>query len=166
MTQHNYFGMAASENLKTRPQDFIVDPEELNRMINETTKKAQALHKLNDTSKPVDLRKEYNNLRKQLYDLQHATKNTEIFCNNVAGTVKQLEERITSLLRLKKKADEAGELGQARMLEHQIVSLETELVDAKIEFTQAKTRSGNAARALKGFTGHEAIAELKKKLAL
>jgi hypothetical protein len=164
-SSHNYFEMASRETIRQNP-DLFGTAESLVEAARKASVAAQALHTLNDASKPTDLRKTYNDLRKQLYDLQQQAKHTEIFCNNKAGDVKHFEERIAILLRDKKKADEAGELGHARMLEHQIVNLETEVLDAKKEFDRAKKQSTYATRALKAFTGHEAIAELKKQLAL
>lgn len=109
---------------------------------------------------------EYNRLRQQLYDLQQQAKNAEVFCNNKADGVKGLEQRINDLLRKKKQAIAEGHLGDERNCEHQLQQLETELIDAKQEFTQAKHWSVQAARALKAFDGQERIAALKKELAL
>jgi hypothetical protein len=68
------------------------------------------------------------------------------------------------LLVKKKVAAAENNLQYERRLENAVVTLETELHDAKIEFNRAKTQSTNAARGLKAFDGYEAIAALKKIL--
>ena len=167
MSEHNYMNLFFKENLKNRPQDFIINEDELNKTIAKTVAASQALHAKNDASKPKpDLRKEYNQLRKQLFDLQQYAKGAETYANNKAGEVKHRESLINDLLKQKKEAIASGNLGQERFLEHQIVLIETELIDAKIEFNRAKHQSSNAARGLKAFDGHERIAELAKILAV
>ncbi len=157
----NYMTLIHNRNKTESPEDIATIAA-----CNKATKAAHALRKLNADKKSPDLRKEYNRLRQELFGFQQWAKNTEIYLGTQAGLVNQLTERIESLLRLKKKAATEGNLGQERTLEHQIVSCEAELVDAKVEFTRATHQSTNAAQALKGFTGYEQIKELKKQLAL
>lgn len=114
--------------------------------------------------KPEPVRVEYNRLRKQLFDLQQHAKNMEIYCNEQAGKVKLFEQRITDLLKQKKAV--ADNPLHERFCEHQIQTLETELLDAKTEFNRAKNQNSNAARGLRAFDGHARIAELKKELGL
>jgi hypothetical protein len=116
--------------------------------------------------KAEPVRVEYNRLRQQQFNLQQTTKGAEVFCNNKADAVKGLEQRINTLLTEKKQAIAAGHLGQERKCEHQIQLLETELIDAKEEFSKAKHWSTQAARALKEFKFNQQgrIEELKAVL--
>jgi hypothetical protein len=126
-------------------------------------KRRATADKLN--TKEPDLRKEYNSLRARLYGLTQDAKNAEVYANTQADEVRGLEARINTQLVLKKKATAEGNLQYERNLEHGIITLETELHDAKIEFNRAKTQSTSAARGLKAFDGYETIAALKKQLA-
>jgi hypothetical protein len=127
-------------------------------------KRRAVADKLN--TKDPDLRKEYNELRARLYGLTQDAKNAEIYCLTRAGEVKNLEQQINNLLVKKKVASAEGNLRYERLLENAVVTLETELLDRKIEFNRAKTQSTNAARGLKAFDSYQRIADLKKSLAI
>ena len=142
------------------PKLMTVDFEQLTAMHKATI----AMRENINPPEPEAARPEYNRLREQLYNLQQQAKNNEVYCNNKADAVKGLETRINDLLKSKKQAVAEGHLGQERSYEHQLQQLETELVDAKEEFTKAKHWSGQAARVLKAFDGHVRIAELKAAL--
>jgi hypothetical protein len=161
----NYNQMLGAVLLKQRPEDFIINEDELNKKINATTKAAQALHAKNDKAKNNDPRAEYNKLRQRLLTVRENAKNSDIYLSTRAAEVKQLEDGIESLLRIKKKSDGAGELSHVRALEHQIALRETELVDAKKEQKRAEKQSANAARALSSFDGYDQIKQLKAQLA-
>lgn len=142
------------------PKLITIDLSEVTKRVNAHNR---AMEKLNPP-KPEPVRVEYNRLRQRFFDLQQQAKGTEINCNEKAGVVHLLEQRINDLLRQKKTAIDQGNLGQERACEHKIQLLETELVTAKEDFTIAKHRSSKAARALREFDGDERIAELKKQL--
>jgi hypothetical protein len=163
MSQGNYLGLSFAANLKAHPDWFDQSAEAVNAAANKGTAFAHAVRKLNETAKPIELHKEYNRLRQDLFNFQEWAKHSEIYCNDKAGEVKLLETRVTDLIKQKKAATNPI---LERRLEQALVTLETELADVKSEFKRAKTQSTNAARALKGFNGHEAIAALKKELAL
>jgi hypothetical protein len=116
--------------------------------------------------KPEPMRVEYNRLRKQLYELQQASKSAEVYCNNKADAVKGIEHRINDLLKAKKQAIADGHLGDERKYENQLQLRETELIDAQEEFAKAKRWSVQAARVKKEFEFNEngRIAELKALL--
>src|SRR5579872_2351816 len=149
------------ENLKNRPEDFVVT-EETCRQVEETAKKFRAER---DAAAPppgkADCYKEYNQLRQKLFDLKQDAKCYEQRTNDAAGKIRLLEQRINDALKLKKAAAEASNFRGERTYEHQVALLETELADAKEEFEKNKAWSGQAARALKAFDGHARIAELK-----
>lgn len=109
----------------------------------------------------ADFRKEYNQLRQQLFDLQQNAKAFEIRTNDAAGKIRLLEERINNIFKLKKEAIQEGNLKGERTYERAIANLETELLDAQEEFNKNKRWSTQAARALRTFDGAERIAELK-----
>jgi hypothetical protein len=109
----------------------------------------------------ADFRKEYNQLRQRLFDLQQNAKCFEIRTNEAAGKIRNLEERINEALKLKKAAVDAGNLRGERMYERQVLSLESEMLDLQEDFAKNKQWSVQSARALKAFDGHGRIAELK-----
>ena len=153
----------------TKMAFFAADPKLMTVDFDDLSKRHQKLVADRETlnpPKPEPVRVEYNRLRQSLYDLQQQAKNAEVFCNNKADGVKGLEQRINDILRKKKQAIAKDHLGDERNCEHQLQQLETELIDAKVEFTQAKHWSTQAGCALKAFDGQERIAELKKELAL
>ena len=154
------FPLFVTENLKNRPQDFVIDIEK----VEEAGKKMRAARDAANPPKPEPARAEYNRLRQQLFDAQRWAKDAEIYCNDQAGNVRLLEQRINDLLKKKKQAIAEGKLGDERICEHQLQLMETELIDAKQEFHRATRQSAQAARALKAFDDHERIAELKKQL--
>jgi len=162
----NYAGMAFAENLKRNPDlmEHVTNPEKLNAQLAASAKERQKLHEKNTAAKPSEPRKLYNSLRKELFDRQEWAKNAEIYCNTKADTVKHFEGLIADLIKQKKAA--VNNPLHERALEHQIELLETELLDAKQEFHRAKHQSTNAARALRDFTGHQRIAELKLELGI
>ena len=146
----------------TDPKLITIDLEQSDRRYKELVKEREKANPPN----PEPVRVEYNRLRQQLYSLQQAAKGAEVFCNNKADAVRGLEERINVLLNKKKQATEAGHLGDERMYEHQLQLLETELIDAKEEFTKAKRWSVQAARVEKEFKFNQQarIEELKALL--
>jgi hypothetical protein len=165
MSQHNSFPLFVKHNLQIRPQDFIVT----DATCAEVEQRAKEMRVARDAANPPKVEPagvELNRLRKELFDLQQWAKYAEIHCNNVAGTVKGLEQRLTEVLKHKKIASDAGNLLAERNYEHSASLLESELVDAKEEFTRAKKQSSNNARALREFDGQARIAELKKELGL
>lgn len=114
--------------------------------------------------KPEPAQVELNKLRSQLFSLQQAVKNTEIYANNKAGEVELLEQRLAEALKKKNEYGGAGNLLAERACEHSVQRLEGELVDAKKEYTIAKHRSAQATRALRTFDGAARIIELKAQL--
>ena len=111
-----------------------------------------------------DLRKEYNQLRQRLFELNQNAKAYEIRTNEASGKVRLLEQRINEALKLKKAASDAGNLLGERTYERQVANLESELLDTKEEFEKNRRWSAQAARALKEFNQHDRIAELKALL--
>ena len=161
----NYNQMLGGVLLKQHPDWFDQSEEAVNAAANKATKAAQALHAKNDKSRKVDPKNDYNRLRQQLLNLREWVKNSDIYLAEKSNCVKHFEERIASLLRLKKKADDNLELGQVRVLENQLTNLEQELSDAKVEHKRAEKQSANAARALSSFDGYDQIKQLKAQLA-
>lgn len=164
MSEHSYAGLVFKQNLERNPglMDHVFDHESVNKRTTATIQAAQDLDAKNAQLKVEPVRVQYNTLRKQLFDLQEWAKHAEIYCNSKAGEVKQLERRITDIIKQKKAAVDNPRA--ERNFEHQIQLLETELLDAEKEFKRAKIQSGNAARGLKAFDGHQRIKELKKEL--
>src|SRR5260370_41964880 len=103
MSEHNYAGLIFRNEREQHPEWFTMTEEAVNAAAKRATDAAQALHKLNDAAKPREpVRVEYNRLRKLLFDLQQHAKYMEINCNEWAGNVKLLEQRITDFLKQKK----------------------------------------------------------------
>ncbi len=109
---------------------------------------------------------EYDGLLHRLFNLTESAKNTEIYANNIAGNVKQLEDQLDAAIKQKKRYAEAGNERATRNGEHHIQRLERELADQEKDLKRAKNNGANAARALKAFDGHPRLKELKKELAL
>jgi hypothetical protein len=164
MSEHNYAGLQFKHNLEKHPEVFIIDDNTI-KQVEETTKQIRAKQ---DAEAPapdkLDLRKEYNRLRQQLFDIQQNAKCYEIRTNEAAGQVHLIEQRITEALKNKKAAIEAHNLRGERMYEWQVTSLETELADAQVELSKNRRWSIEAGRALKNFPSHDRIAELKAML--
>lgn len=168
MSEHNYASLAFKHKLKDNPDLFghIGADGELSEAFkktqNENLKERQALRAKDDARKVVDVRKEYDRLRQELFGLKENVKNSEIRANTEANEVKGLEDRIADLLKRKIAAVENPRLESG--LQHQIDRLEAELLDRKIAANQANHGSINAIQALKAFEGHKRIAELKAEL--
>jgi len=158
MSEENYYSIARQVLLERDPNIFTIN-------ITEHEQRMKEMRAKRDAAAPApgqaDLRKEYNQLRQRLFDLEQNAKTFEIRTNEAAGKVRLLEQRINDLLKLKKEAAEAGNLRGERTYERGIQSLETELLDAQEEFRKNKHWSNQAARALRDFDGHDRIAELK-----
>jgi hypothetical protein len=121
----------------------------------------------NNPPKPGAARIEFNKLRGQLFTLQQDAKGFEIRVNNEAGTVKNLESRLTEALRVKKTHEASGNLLAERTLEHNAQLLENELADARDRLAKEQKNNILAVRALRAFnTEHGArLKDLQKEFA-
>lgn len=169
MSEQNFAGMAFRENLKRNPDFYAhIGPdgglsEQLLKQLADSAKARQALDAKNAearTNKP-DLRKEYDALRQRLFNLKQDARCYEIRTNEAANKIRNIEQNIDNLLRLKAAANEAGNLRGVRMYEQSVERVERELTDAQEEFDKNKRWSGQAVRALKAFDGVARIEELK-----
>jgi DNA repair exonuclease SbcCD ATPase subunit len=161
MSEHNYFALTVKAQLEKDPSVLTVTDGDIKRIEQNAAK----LRAQRDAAAPppgkADLQKEYNQLRQQLFNLKQDAKCYEQRCNDAAGKVRILEQRITDLIKLKKDAAAENNLRGERTHEQGIQRLEAELLDAQEEFEKNKRYSGQAARALKAFDGHARIEELK-----
>jgi len=107
---------------------------------------------------------ELRKLRRELYNVTERAKSTETYCNNLAGNVKLLEERINTALKLKKVAADEGNLRGERTYEHAVQRLEDERNDAELQFQRARKVSAEAATALKEWPHRERVKELETSL--
>jgi hypothetical protein len=105
---------------------------------------------------------ELRKLRNQFFCLTERAKSTETYCNNLAGNVKLLEERINETLKLKKAATDVGNLRGERTYENAIVRLEVERDEVDLQFNRARRVSAEAATALKEWPFRERVKELEK----
>jgi chromosome segregation ATPase len=160
MSEHNYFALTVKAQLEKDPSVLTVTDADIKRIEQNV---AQLRAQRDKESKPgkADLQKEYNQLRQTLFNLKQDAKCYEQRCNDAAGKVRILEQRITDLIKLKKDAAAENNLRGERTHEQGIQRLEAELLDAQEEFEKNKRYSGQAARALKAFDGHARIEELK-----
>ncbi|MGE5052910.1 MAG: hypothetical protein ACM3WP_01995 [Acidobacteriota bacterium] len=159
MSQENFAGLLFKTNLEKHPEVFTINESDLSRIEQNQAQRRAQQEKDNPPAK-ADLRKEYNQLRQKLFDLQQNAKCFEIRTNESAGKIRLIEERITDLIRLKKNAVAMGNLRGERTYEQSIERVEGELGNAQEEFTKNKHWSAQAARALKEFDGHGRIEEL------
>jgi hypothetical protein len=160
MSERNILGLAFKANLEKNPDIFTFDEKKFEA----TQKKLRTERdKQSGGVRQPNLHAEYHQLRTQLYQLRQTAENAEVYRNNIAGTVQNLEERINSALANKKKASAEDRLGDERYLERIIVQLESELFDANKELKRAEQQNASATRALQKFEGAERLAELKEK---
>ena len=143
-----------------------VDPKVITINLAEHEQRMKVMRAERDAANPqpgkaADLRKEYNTLRQRLFSLKQDAHCFEIRTNEAAGKIRNIQQRIDDVLRLKKEAAAMGNLRGERTYEQSIERLETELGDAEQEFAQNKRWNTQAARALKDFDGHARIEELK-----
>ena len=110
------FPLFYKENLRTRPQDFIITDETV-RQIEATAKKMRAER---DAAIPppgkADLRKEYNQLRQKLFDLTQDANTYEQRAMDAAGNIRLLEQRFNEALKLKMAAAGEGNFRGERYL--------------------------------------------------
>jgi len=163
----NYFGLAAKQNLKTRPQDFILDEDEIANTINKKIKEIHALHKKNDEAKPKPSpSREFDQLQRTLFKLKQIAEGRENNLNNAAGTVSNLEDRIKEATAKQLKANKAGNKAAERTYRQQAGHLQDELADAKQRHKIAEVENKRAVAALNAFDGYARIEELKKEMEL
>ena len=141
-----------------------VDPKLITIDFADLAQRAKERRAESDAATPppgkADLRKEYNTLRQRLFNLNQDAKCFEIRTNEAAGKIRNIQQRIDDVLRLKKEAAAMGNLRGERNYDHSAERLETELGDAEQEFNQNKAWNAKAARALRAFD-HGRIEELK-----
>jgi hypothetical protein len=160
MSEHNLAGLLFKTNLEKHPEVFTITEESL-RQIEQNQAARRAQQEKDRVPSKLDLRKEYNQLRQRLFDLQQNAKTFEIRTNESAGKIRLLEQRINDALKEKNIAAGAGNLRGERTYEQAIQRLESELLDAQEEFMKNKRWSIQAARALREFEGHARIEELR-----
>ena len=167
MSEQNYAGLAFRVGLSRNPDLFgHIGPDgefsgEFKKQLDESLKARQVLDAKNAVLKAEPAQVEYNQLRQKLFDLKQNTKCFEVRTNEAAGKIRNIEQRINDVLKLKKGAAEMGNLRGERNYEQSIQRLETELGDAEQEFEKNKRWNGQVARALKEFDGHARIETLK-----
>ena len=164
MSEHNYFGLAAKELIKNRPQDFIVTADTVKEVEAGAKKMREARAKANPPQ-AAPARVEYNALRKQLYDLTENAKNCEIRVNNEAANVSHCLTLISGFLQAKKAAIADNRLGDERSYEHRLVIAEGELQEARERLTKEQRYNQAAVRALRNFDPAR-LAELKTELGI
>jgi predicted nucleic acid-binding Zn-ribbon protein len=162
MSEHNYAVIFFKDNLEKRPQDFTINEQQLSKQIASTIKASQELHAKNDAMKDGrhELRKEYNRLLNDHFDLKQWVRSCENRVNESAGQIRNHETRLTLLLEQKKTME--SPLG-LRTLEVQLVRLEEELAHEKEHYERLKKENREAVNRLKGFN-LQRIADLKKEL--
>ena len=147
------------------PELMTVDFSQINKVAKEQREKRDAANPafagVHPDKTPL---MELQRLRRELFGLDQGAKNTEIYTNNIAGTVKQLEERIAHTITQKKTAVASGNERSARNYEHAITQAERELAETGKEFQRARGVSAEAARLLKEWPHRERIKELETSL--
>lgn len=149
----SYLGLYIKENLKNRPEDFIINEDEVNAKIAKTLKACQALQAKNATAKSdpkQPLREEYNKLVNDHFNLKQWVRSCETRVNESAGQIRNDEQRLNSLLIQKTKME--SPTGQ-RTIENAIVRVEDEIAEEKTKYNKLRTENLNAVKALKAFDG-------------
>ncbi len=161
MSQHNYAGLAFKDLLENHPE--VLDLTGLDAKINATTKASQALHAKNDAARTdprQELRKEYNRLLNERFNLKQHAQGAENRVNESAGQIRNDEQRLTFLLNEKAKTESPKGL---RNIERSIVDLEEALANEKQKYNRLRTENMNAAKGLKAFDDARLVA-LKAEL--
>lgn len=150
MSEHNYFGLAATQNLKEHPEWFDRSFEAVNEAARKATVAAQALHTKNDAGKinAPEQRNELNRLLNDHFNLKQWVRGCEVRVNESANKIRNIEQRINSLIVEKQKIE--SPLGQ-RGCEHRIVLLEGELAEEKEKYEALRKENLQAVRQLKAF---------------
>jgi hypothetical protein len=166
MTQFSSFPLFVSHNLKTRPQDFIINDEVVAQVERTATARRTARDAANPI-KPEPARQELNRLRGQLFSLEQNAHATEVRVNHEIGNVRLYEENLGVVLKTKKQHEDAGNLLGARTYERQAQALENELNDARERLVKNRRYNTGAARELRTWQQEQGprLLELKKEVA-
>ena len=156
MSEHNYAGLLFKDNLRKNPDLFgHIGPdgelsESLQKQLAASAKERQARDAKNTEMRNTaqELRKEYNQLRQQLFDLKQWVHSSETRLNESAGQIRNIEQQFNSLLE-QKKATESPK-GQHN-IERTILRLETELTEEKKKHKSLSLENESAVRQLKAF---------------
>lgn len=148
----------------------LTDMSGFDELMAKGARERAALNAINDaaraerdgSNKPVN---ELARLRGELWQLEHAAKNTEVYTNNLAGTVKLLESNLAQALLTKKQYGATGNLIAERNGEHTVARLEREVLEATTNFRNARRVSAGAAIALSQWPHRERVKELEKLVA-
>ena len=161
----NYFGLAATAQIKARPQDFIVT-DEIVVKVEQTAKKVREARDLANPPKPQNAYDEYRQLRGRLNQLERGVENSVIYFTNIEGNVAQLQQNLKDAEQRKNQALKVGNNRFEKNVDHTISRLKVDLADAQKELKAAKANKEGAAETLEAFDQHERIAELKEQLGL
>jgi hypothetical protein len=156
----NYMNLFFKENLKNRPQDFIIN-DEVVAEVEETAKKMRAKRAAANPPTPANPYEEFRQLRGRLYQLEQNAKNSAIYCENIAGNVAFIEKNIKNAEGNQQHAFKSGNERAERNLKDAISRMKDELVEAQKELKRAKGHKEHCAKAFAAFDQHERIAELQ-----
>ena len=156
MSEHNFAGLAFKDLLEKHPEMFDLTgvPEKIAKTIKDT----QALDAKNAaarTDPKKELRKEYNRLLNEHFNLKQQAQGAENRVNESAGQIRNDEQRLTILLNEKAKTESPKGL---YYIERSIVKLEEELTNEKQKYSRLRTENLNAVKALKAFDGARLVA--------
>jgi len=127
----------------------------------ELREKNAALRASRDVEAP---RRELDDLKKEKFRLEIGVTSTRQKVANCEADIREFQNRITGLLKKKKRAVADGRLGDERACERQIVSYEEELAGAQLRLISLERDRVGAEQDLKNFN-HARLTELQNKLA-
>ena len=163
--ESNYFGLAATQLIKARPEDFIVTDETV-AQLEQTAKQMRDDRDRTNPPKPQNAYDEYRQLRARLYQLERGVENSATYFTNIEGNVALIQVNLKDAEQRKKQAFNGGNTRFEKNVDHTIDRLKEELVEAQKELRRAKRNKEGAAEALEAFDQHERIAELATQFGL
>lgn len=149
MSQENYFALTVRAQMEKDPSVFEFDLKKFEEQQKKMLAARDARFAADNPLDPhTELRKEYNRLLNDHFNLKQWVRGCEVRVNESAGQIRNIEQRINSKI-TEKQATESP-LGQ-RNHERAIVNLEGELAEAKEKFEALRKENVQAVRQLKTF---------------
>ena len=157
--------LAFRQNLKERPQDFIITDEDHSTERKENYCPLQEDGSANPP-KPQNTYEEYKQLGARLYQLKRELEYLTTRSEQLAGNVSLIESNLETTEANSKAASSAGNFRGEDSYKVSAQRLKGELADTKEELRKARIYKERAKEALEAFDQHERIAELQKELGL
>jgi septal ring factor EnvC (AmiA/AmiB activator) len=155
--------VATAQFMKPDPALITVDFSKLDDLAKKSRDAQNAADKKNPpiyVEKPPSTRKEYESLRKQLFDLEQNAQGAEIRLKQCTDDIAHYEQQIIDLQKQKKNANPMWE----RSLEKRIQYHEESLQAAQRALNNRRQQNTRAAESLRAWPHRARLVELKEQL--